>query len=64
MSEPMMSREALNWLKSIGYSKMNHEDRMAVIKAAKIAYPPTEEELNEDSAMDAFERLLSFGKAL
>lgn len=35
----LLSMEAIEWLSSIGYDTLSHDDRMAVIKAAKIAYP-------------------------
>lgn len=35
----MLSVRALNWLKSVGYAGMSHEERMTLIAAAKIAYP-------------------------
>lgn len=38
-SDGLLSMEALLWLKSVDYTNKNHEDRMLLIKAAKIAYP-------------------------
>lgn len=35
----LLSYEALEWLKSIDYASKNYEERMILIKAAKIAYP-------------------------
>ena len=35
----MLSLEALAWLKSVGYGSYGHEDRMILIKAAKILFP-------------------------
>ena len=35
----LLSLEALEWLKSVDYSSKNHEERMILIQAAKIAYP-------------------------
>lgn len=35
----MLSFEALKWLKSIEYSKKSHEERMILIKAARILFP-------------------------
>ena len=35
----LLNIEALNWLKSINYAKKSHDERMILIKAAKIAYP-------------------------
>ena len=35
----MLSFEALVWLKSVGYGQYGHEERMALIKAAKILFP-------------------------
>ena len=41
----MLSFEALAWLKSVGYGEKNHEERMALIKAAKILFPSDEDTL-------------------
>ena len=38
----LLSLEALAWLKSIDYAKKTHEERMVLIKAAKILYPDSE----------------------
>lgn len=35
----LLSMTALKWLKSVNYGEKNHEERMILIKAAKIAYP-------------------------
>lgn len=35
----LLSMEAIEWLHRIGYGALSHSERMAVIKAAKIAYP-------------------------
>lgn len=35
----MMSVEALEWLKDIGYFRFNHDERIVLIKAAKILFP-------------------------
>ena len=35
----LLSLEALNWLVSVNYGSKSHEERMILIKAAKIAYP-------------------------
>ena len=35
----LLSMEALMWLKSVNYASKSHEERMLLIKAAKIAYP-------------------------
>ena len=35
----LLSMEALEWLKSIDYGQKDHEERMKLISAAKIAYP-------------------------
>lgn len=35
----LLSKSALRWLKSVGYCNKNHDERMALIAAAKIAYP-------------------------
>lgn len=40
----MLSFEALAWLKSVGYGEKNHEERMALIKAAKILFTSDEDE--------------------
>lgn len=39
----LLSMEALKWLKSVDYNNKSHEERMALIAAAKIAYPNKEE---------------------
>lgn len=38
----MISKEALEWLESIGYEKFKTDERMILLKAAKIAYPENE----------------------
>ena len=48
----MLSMQALEWLNSVDYSNKSHEERMALIKAAKIAYPPTEAEILAEQMMD------------
>lgn len=35
----MLSEKALKWLKEINYFNRTHEERMILIKAAKILYP-------------------------
>lgn len=35
----LLSLEALQWLTNIDYVHKNHEERMILIKAARIAYP-------------------------
>ena len=35
----LLSMDALMWLKSVNYAEKDHEERMLLIKAAKIAYP-------------------------
>lgn len=35
----LLSMKALQWLKSVNYGEKSHEERMILIKAAKIAYP-------------------------
>ena len=35
----LLTLEALQWLKSADYAHKNHEERMILIKAARIAYP-------------------------
>lgn len=44
----MLSLEALYWLKSVGYGKYGHEERMILIKAAKILYPSSDEDDGEN----------------
>lgn len=41
----MLSLEALEWLKSVDYGKRSHEERMALIEAAKILFPSDEDAL-------------------
>ena len=43
----LMSLDALQWLKSVNYSDKNHEERMALIKAARILYPNTDSDDDE-----------------
>ena len=40
----MLSFEALEWLKSVEYGKRSHEERMALIEAARILFPDKEED--------------------
>lgn len=35
----MLSEKALEWLNQINYFNRTHEERMVLIKAAKILYP-------------------------
>ena len=44
----MLSVKALEWLKSVDYNCKNHEERMALVKAAKILYPEDDEEQAEN----------------
>ena len=44
----MLSKEAISWLNSIGFRKRPHEDRLVLIKAAKIIYPVDDLEQQED----------------
>lgn len=44
----LLSAEAIQWLYSVDYSKKSHEERMALIKAAKIAYPNHDGDLSEE----------------
>ena len=44
----MLSTKALDWLKSVDYQSKTHEERMKLIDAAKIAYPATDEENEEE----------------
>ena len=43
----LLSLEALAWLKSVGYGEKSHEERKALIRAARIAYPDDDEEEEE-----------------
>lgn len=52
MSE-LLSAEAIQWLYSVDYSKKSHEERMALIKAAKIAYPNHDGDLSEEDRFKA-----------
>lgn len=38
-NQEMLSIKALRWLKEVNYKDKSHEERMILIKAAKIAYP-------------------------
>ena len=49
----LLSAEAIQWLYSVDYSKKSHEERMALIKAAKIAYPNHEGDLSEEDRFKA-----------
>lgn len=49
----LLSAEAIQWLKSIGYEDKNHDERMALIKAAKIAYPNHDGDLSEEDRFKA-----------
>ena len=53
----MLSQKALEWLRSIGYAKMDHQQRMTVIEAAKIAYPLTEEERQQEAFLDFLDKV-------
>lgn len=37
--DDMLSLEAIKWLKSINYANRTHEERMILIRAAKILFP-------------------------
>ena len=52
MSE-LLSAEAIQWLYSVEYDKKSHEERMALIKAAKIAYPNHDGDLSEKDRFKA-----------
>ena len=39
----LLSIEALRWLKSVDYALRPHEERIVLIKAAKILFPNNEE---------------------
>lgn len=41
--DDLLSIEALMWLKSVDYTHCTHEERLTLIKAAKILYPNDEE---------------------
>ena len=49
----LLSAEAIQWLHSVDYSKKSHEERMALIQAAKIAYPNHEGDLSEEDRFKA-----------
>lgn len=49
----LLSAEAIQWLNSVGYNTKSHEERMALIKAAKIAYPNHEGDLSEEDRFKA-----------
>lgn len=42
--DELLSFDALQWLMSVGYGQKTHEERMVLIKAAKIAYPNENEQ--------------------
>ena len=35
----LLSKDALEWLKAVRYGERSHEERMVLIKAAKILFP-------------------------
>lgn len=41
-SNDLLSMTALEWLNSVDYAHKTHEERMILIKAARIAYPEDE----------------------
>ena len=41
--DDLLSIEALKWLKSVDYTHRTHEERLILIKAAKILFPNNEE---------------------
>ena len=43
----LLSIEALRWLKSVDYTHHTHEERITLIKAAKILFPNNEESEDE-----------------
>lgn len=45
----MLSLNALLWLKSINYESYNHENRMLLIKVAKVLYPEDSEDSFDNS---------------
>lgn len=46
-NDGLLSQEALRWLKSVNYSNRTHEERMALIDAAEILYPNTDDDDDE-----------------
>lgn len=44
----LLTLEALEWLASIKYSEKTHEERLILIKAARIAYPDTDKQSEEE----------------
>lgn len=49
----LLSAEAIQWLYSVDYGKKSHEERMALIKAAKITYPNHDGDLSEEDRFKA-----------
>ena len=43
MMNDLLSTEALMWLQSVNYTYRSHEERLALIKVAKILFPNDEE---------------------
>lgn len=43
----MLSLEALAWLRSIHYASFSHEERMILIKAAKILFPSDDDDCED-----------------
>lgn len=41
--DDLLSIEVLMWLKSVDYTHRTHEERLVLIKAAKILFPNNEE---------------------
>lgn len=49
----LLSSKAIEWLSSVGYATKTHEERMALIDAARIAYPNVEDDLSEEERLKA-----------
>ena len=45
----LLSVEALEWMKSVGYASMSHDERMLLIREAKVLFPECE---TDDEADD------------
>ena len=43
----MLSKEAISWLNSVKFRKRPHEERLVLIKAAKILHPEDDEQQTE-----------------
>lgn len=49
----LLSMEAIQWLHSVNYGEKSHEERMMLIKAAKIAYPNVDSDASEEERLKA-----------